>query len=332
MSRKGWLLFGVMSVVWGIPYLFIRIAVREADPLVVVFARVAVASVLLVPVAAYRGAVGRLRGHWPAVALLALVQIVGPFILISVAERYVSSSLTSLLIAADPLLVALFALRLDSSERVTGGRMAGLVVGIAGVALLLGFDVGGDARVLFGALLALLAAAGYALGSLMLKRPTYAALPSLGVVAAECAIATVVVAPFAAFRMPSRVPSLEILGSLAGLGVLCTAVAWLAFFALIAEVGASRGTVFTYVNPLVAVLLGVLALGEPVTGWTVAGFVLIVFGSWASMGGALPRRARRVGPTAPEAAEQPQAAPGALPETLPEAAWDSGRSGRPGRG
>ncbi|OLE21759.1 MAG: hypothetical protein AUG49_21210 [Catenulispora sp. 13_1_20CM_3_70_7] len=293
MSRKGWSLFGVMSILWGIPYLFIRVAVREVDPLVVVFVRVGIAAALLVPAAVYRGAIARLRGRWPAVALLALVQIVGPFTLISLAERYVSSSLTSLLIAADPLLVALFAIRLDAAERVVGGRMAGLLVGITGVALLLGFDVGGDVRVLFGSMLAMLAAAGYAAGALMLKRPAYAALPSLGVVAAECAIAAVVVAPFAGFLMPSRLPSLEIVGALAGLGVLCTALAWLAFFALIAEVGASRGAVFTYVNPLVAVLLGVLALGEPVTGWTVAGFVLIVIGSWASMGGALPRRSGR---------------------------------------
>jgi drug/metabolite transporter (DMT)-like permease len=301
MSRKGWLLFAAMSLLWGVPYLFIRVAVHEVDPVVVTFARVGIATVFLVPIAWHKGALGRLRGRWGAIGLLALVQIVGPFLLIGFAERYVSSSLTSLLIAADPLLVAVFAIWLDRSERVTGGRMVGLLVGLTGVLLLLGFDVGGDAQVLFGSVLVVLAAAGYAAGALMLKRPTYSALPSLGVVTAECAIATVVVAPFAAFRMPSHVPSSEVLGSLVGLGVLCTALAWLAFFALIAEVGASRGTVFTYVNPAVAVVLGVLLLDEPVTAWTAAGFLLIVLGSWLSMGGTPPaallrRLSRRTGP------------------------------------
>ncbi|MBP2334925.1 drug/metabolite transporter (DMT)-like permease [Saccharothrix coeruleofusca] len=288
MSGKGWSLFAVMSVLWGVPYLFIRVAVHEVDPVFVTFARVGIAALVLLPVALHRAVMSRLRGRWAAITVLALVQIVGPFTLIGIAEQHVSSSLASLLIAADPLLVAVFAIWLDRSERVTGGRMVGLLVGLVGVLLLLGFDVGGDARVLFGAALVVLAAAGYAAGALMLKRPTYASLPSLGVVTAECAIATVVIAPFAAFRVPSHVPSLEVVGSLVGLGVLCTALAWLAFFALITEVGASRGTVFTYVNPAVAVVLGVVLLDEPVTAWTAAGFLLIVLGSWLSTGGRPP--------------------------------------------
>ena len=288
MSGKGWLLFGVMSVLWGVPYLFIRVAVHEVDPVVVTWARVGIAALFLLPIALHRRVLRQLRGRWAAIALLALVQIVAPFTLIAVAEQYVSSSLASLLIAADPLLVALLAFWLDRSERVTGARMIGLLVGITGVGLLLGFDVGGNAGMLLGCGLVLLAAAGYATGALLLKRPTYASLPSLGVVTAECAIATLVVAPVAVFRLPSQVPSPQVLGSLAALGLLCTALAWLAFFALIAEVGASRGTVFTYVNPAVAVLLGVLLLNEPVTAWTAAGFLLIVLGSWLSTGGTPP--------------------------------------------
>ncbi|MGW0249802.1 DMT family transporter [Nocardia goodfellowii] len=293
MTRKGWLLFGAMSLLWGVPYLFIRVAVDEVDPMVVTFARVGIATLVLVPVAVHQRALAKLRGRWRAVALLALVQVVGPFTLIGIAEQHVSSSLASLLIAADPLLIAVFAIWLDHSERVTGGRMVGLLVGIAGVAVLLGFDVGGDSSILFGSALMVLAAAGYAAGALMLKRPTYASLPSLGVVTAECAIAMIVTAPFAAFRMPSHIPSAQALASLTALGILCTAVAWLTFFALIAEVGASRGAVFTYVNPAVAVVLGVVLLHEPLTGWTVAGFLLIVAGSWLSTGGTPPWAWRR---------------------------------------
>jgi drug/metabolite transporter (DMT)-like permease len=144
MTRKGWLLFIAMSVLWGIPYLFIKIAVRELDPAVVVFARVGIAAAVLLPVAFYRKALRQPRERWFAIASLACVQIAGPFLLISYGERYIASSLTSLLIASDPLLVALFALRFDPGERVTGLRLVGLLIGMVGVVTLLGFDVGGD--------------------------------------------------------------------------------------------------------------------------------------------------------------------------------------------
>src|SRR5215470_8497047 len=133
MTRKGWLLFIAMSVIWGIPYLFIKIALRELDPSVVVFARVGIAAAVLLPVAAQRRVLRKLRERWLAVVGLAFVQIIGPFLLISYGEQHITSSLTSLLIAADPLLVVLFALRFDPSERVSGLRMVGLLIGIVGV-------------------------------------------------------------------------------------------------------------------------------------------------------------------------------------------------------
>ncbi len=288
MTRKGWLLFTAMSVFWGIPYLFIKIAVRELDPAVVVFARVGIATAVLLPVAAQRGVLRQLRGGMLAIAVLACVQIVGPFLLISYGEQHIASSLTSLLIAADPLLVALFALRFDPSERVSGLRLVGLLIGMGGVVVLLGLDVGGDRQRLLGAALVLLAAAGYAAGALLIKRPAIAALPILGVVTVECTTATIVLLPLAVTRLPSRIPSLEVMVSLLVLGLICTALAYLAFFALVAEVGASRGTVITYVNPAVSVLLGVTLLGESLNAAIVMGFLLIIVGSWLSTGGILP--------------------------------------------
>src|SRR6266571_8066769 len=133
MTRKGWLLFISMSVIWGIPYLFIKIAVRELDPTVVVFARVGIAAAILLPVAAHRKVLRPLRERWLVVAALACVQVVGPFLLISFGEQHITSSLTSLLIAADPLLVVLFALPFDPSERVSGLRLVGLLIGMGGV-------------------------------------------------------------------------------------------------------------------------------------------------------------------------------------------------------
>ncbi len=288
MTRKGWLLFTAMSVFWGIPYLFIKFAVRELDPAVVVFARVGIATAVLLPVAAHRGVLRQLHGGMLAIAVLACVQIVGPFLLISYGEQHIASSLTSLLIAADPLLVALFALRFDPSERVSGLRLVGLLIGMGGVVVLLGLDVGGDRQRLLGAALVLLAAAGYAAGALLIKRPAIAALPILGVVTVECTTATIVLLPLAVTRLPSRIPSLEVMVSLLVLGLICTALAYLAFFALVAEVGASRGTVITYVNPAVSVLLGVTLLGESLNAAIIVGFLLIIVGSWLSTGGILP--------------------------------------------
>ena len=288
MTRKGWVLFTAMSVFWGIPYLFIKIAVRELDPTVVVFARVGIAAAVLLPVAVYRGMLRQLRERWLAIAAIACVQIAGPFLLISYGEQHITSSLTSLLIAADPLLVVLFALRFDPGERVNGLRLVGLLIGMGGVVTLLGLDVGGDEQRVIGAVLVLLAAAGYAAGALLIKRPTITALPSLGVVAIECVTATIVVLPLAVTRLPSKLPDLEVISSLLVLGLICTALAYLIFFALVAEVGASRGTVITYVNPAVSVFLGATLLGESLNPAIVVGFLLIIVGSWLSTGGTLP--------------------------------------------
>ena len=288
MTRKGWLLFISMSVVWGIPYLFIKIALRELDPIVVVFARVGIAAAILLPVAAYRKVLRQVRERWFVVAALACVQIVGPFLLIGYGEQHISSSLTSLLIAADPLLVVLFALRFDQSERVSGLRLIGLLVGMGGVVVLLGLDVGGDEQRLLGAVFVLLAAAGYAASALLIKRPTIAALPSLGVVTIMCVTATIVLLPLAVTRLPGKIPNLEVIVSLLVLGFICTALAYLLFFALVAEVGASRGTVITYVNPAVAAFLGVTLLGESLNAAIIVGFLLIIVGCWLSTDGSLP--------------------------------------------
>ncbi|HYX49430.1 MAG TPA: DMT family transporter [Ktedonobacteraceae bacterium] len=288
MSRKGWILFIAMSVIWGIPYLFIKIALLELNPGVVVFARVGIAALVLIPIAIYQGVLQPLRKRWLMLTGLACVQIVGPFLLISFGEQHITSSLTSLLIASDPILVALLALRFDPGERVTGIRSLGLLIGIVGVAVLLGFDVGGDEQKLIGAAMVLLAALGYASSALLIKRPTISAMPSLGVVSFLCLASTIVLLPFAATHLPNQIPDPQVIISLLVLGLICTAVAYLIFFALIAEVGASRGTVITYVNPAVSVFLGVTLLSEPLNAAIIIGFILILLGSWLSTSGVIP--------------------------------------------
>ncbi|MDQ2906887.1 MAG: DMT family transporter [Ktedonobacteraceae bacterium] len=296
MTRKGWLLFIAMSVFWGIPYFFIKIAVRELDPAVIVFARAAIAAAVLIPLAASRKMLRPLFRHWPIILLFSLIHMVGAFLLISYGEQHVSSSITSLLIAANPLLVALLALGFDKSERINGPRLIGLLIGMVGLVILLGFDIGGDGQLWLGAALILLAATGYAIGAMMLKHRPLVALPRIAVAAAECSITSIILLPWVILQPPSRVPSVNVLASLLVLGLICTALALPTFFALIAEVGASRGTVITYVNPAISVLLGVTILREQLTLATIAGFLLIIAGCWLSTTGSIPFLAARAIP------------------------------------
>ncbi len=282
MTRKGWFLFVAISIVWGIPYFFIKIALQELDPITIVFARVCIAALVLVPIVLVRKQVSPLLKRWRVLLLLSLIQIAVPFLLIGYGEKYIASSLTSLLIAAEPILIALLALRFDPSERVRGVRLLGLAVGMMGVVVIVGFDVSGGILGVLGASLVLLATISYSFSALLVKRPAVASLPSIGVVAVQCTVSAIVLAPLALTHLPTRLPSLPIIITVLILGLICTALAYLIFYALIAEVGASRGTVFTYVNPAVSVLLGVFILGEPLNAFIITGFVLVLLGSWLS--------------------------------------------------
>jgi drug/metabolite transporter (DMT)-like permease len=309
MTRRAWFLFVTMSLLWGIPYFFIKIAVEELHPFAIVFGRTALGAAILLPIAARTGALRALRGRWRPVVLLTALEVTVPFLLITYGEQRISSSLAGLLIASLPLLVALLAIVVDHTERVSGLRLAGLLLGFAGVALLLGVDADASTQLL-GAAMVLLATLCYAGGAFTVKR-AFATTPPLGVAAATLALNSLVLAPLAALHLPAQPPSAAAIASIAGLGVLCSAVAFVAFFALIAEAGASRATVITYANPAVAVALGVTILGEPVTAATAAGFLLIIAGSWLSTGGALPSRLLRRPGQAPAtvAARVPEAGP-----------------------
>lgn len=289
MSRRGWLLFAAMCVIWGAPYLMIKVAVQELTPATLVLARMALAAALLLPVAAARGQVRPVLSRWRPLLVFTAVEMCVPWFLLSEAERHLSSSLTGLLIAAVPLVGAVLA-RTTGQERLDSRRVLGLVVGVAGVAALVGFDVGG------GDLWAVLAVAVvvvcYAVGPFILTR-SLADLPSLGVVAVSLAAGALAYLPLGLAQWPATVPSAGVLASVAGLAVLCTALAFLVFFALIAEVGPARSTVITFVNPAVAVVLGVAFLHEPFTLTTAVGFVLILAGS------VLSTRRVRTPPAAP---------------------------------
>lgn len=289
MSTRAWFLFGVVSIIWGTPYFFIKLVVDDLDPTVIVFGRSVAAAVVLLPLALRGGTMAAVLRKWRAVLALTILEILAPFLLITYGEQRVSSSLAGLLIASLPLLVAVFAMWLDHSERATGLRLIGMLIGLSGVALVLGFDVGGGFSQLVGAALIMGATLCYAGGTFVIKLGLGDTSP-LGVVAVASTISMIALAPFAAFNLPATVPAPDVWLSLAALGVLCTALGFIGYVALVSEAGPARATVVTYLNPAVAVLLGVTLLGEPLTATVAAGFLLIIAGSWLSTGGTLPPR------------------------------------------
>jgi drug/metabolite transporter (DMT)-like permease len=277
VSRRGWVLFTTMSVIWGVPYLLIKVVDDGGVSVpVLVFARVGVGAALLLPVALRRHQLSALRPYWRWLAVFAVVEIIAPWFFLSDAERHLSSSLSGLLIASVPIIGAVLVRLTGDPERLTPVRLGGLLLGLGGVALLVGPSAnGGD---WWSIIEALLTALGYAIGPLVANRKLKDA-PNPGVIAVCLTAATVVYAPAAAATWPDIMPSARVLAALAALAVVCTAVAFLLFFRLIAEVGPARATVITYVNPAVAVALGVSVLGEPLTPEIVAAFVLILAGS-----------------------------------------------------
>jgi drug/metabolite transporter (DMT)-like permease len=275
MTRRGVLLFAAMCVIWGIPYLMIRVAVRELAPVTLVFLRTVIAALLLTPVAAYRNELRPLLGRWRPLLAYTAVEVAIPWVLLARAETKLTSSLTGLLIAAVPLVGALVVTLTGDRERLGARRWVGLLVGIGGVAALVGLDVGqvdALAVVELG-----LVAVGYAVGPIILSR-TMADLPSFGVVAASLFLTALVYLPLAALRWPSQLPSAHVIESVLGLALVCTALAFLLFFALIAEVGPVRATVITYINPAVAAVLGVTLLSEHLTAGMLVGFTLVLAG------------------------------------------------------
>lgn len=278
MTARGWLLFSLMGVVWGIPYLLIKVAV-EADlsPSTVVFVRCTLGAALLLPFAIRQGGLPRtIRTHWRPMLAFAVIEIIGPWWTLTDAERHLSSSTAGLLIAGVPIVGVALARFFGSTERLGTRRLTGLTLGLAGVAVLtVPHLTGGDARSLAEVLLTVI---GYATAPLIAARHLKD-VPSLHLTAPCLALAALVYAPAAVVTRPPTLPSPDVLAALAVLGVVCTALAFVAFLELIKEVGPTRATVFTYVNPAVAVAAGALFLDEPLTAGILAAFALILAGS-----------------------------------------------------
>ncbi|WP_304112955.1 DMT family transporter [Mycolicibacterium bacteremicum] len=273
MGSRGWLLFLAMSLIWGVPYLLIKIAIEGVSVPVLVFVRVAVGAAVLLPLALSRRTLVMVRNHWPALLGFAFFEIIAAWWLLTDAERHLTSSMTGLLIAAAPIYAAVLD-RMTGGDKLGGRRILGLVIGIAGVAVLAGPHLGGSPVPIIEVLLVALC---YAIAPLIAAR-YLADVPTLPMTAVCLSFAAVVYAGPAVASWPEAMPSARVLSALAALAVICTAVAFLVFFALIREVGAARALVFTYVNPVVALAAGVIVLGEPLTAWNIGALVLILAG------------------------------------------------------
>ena len=278
-----WATILLLAVIWGVPYFLIKVALAELSPACVAWGRVTLGALVLLPLAWRQGALRGLTAHWRPVLAFALIEVVGPFLLIASGERWISSSLTAILVATAPLMVVVLAPLFGDAERPTPTRWLGFALGFLGVVALVGIEVDGGSRPLLGALLVLLASIGYSIGPLIAQHHLKQVKP-LGLIAVSLAISSVVLATPAFLTAPASLPSWKALGAVATLGWLCSAIALVLFVTVIAKAGASRASVIAYLAPTVAVLLGVVALDEPFGISTLVGMAMIFGGSWMATG------------------------------------------------
>jgi drug/metabolite transporter (DMT)-like permease len=287
MSRRAWLAFAALSLIWGVPYLFIKVAVDGGvSPFFLAWSRLLLGAFLLFAIVPRQGLEMLLRGPRRWILAYATVEMVIPFPLIAAGEQHVDSSVAAIVIATVPLLIALLALRFDHTERPTRTRMLGMLIGLAGVVALVGIDLSANPGAVFGAAAVLVAALGYAAGPMIIKRHLLNFDPR-ATMAASLTVAAVLLTP-AGITFPSSTPPGDALASLIVLGVVCTATAFVILVVLVSEVGAGRASIITYVNPVVAVALGVIVLGESPGAGAIAGLLLILAGSWLSTDDRLP--------------------------------------------
>jgi drug/metabolite transporter (DMT)-like permease len=289
VTRRSLLLFIAMSVIWGLPYLFIRIAVSDLSPVVLVFARTAIGALILLPIVVVRGELRGLFKSWLPLLVFAAVEIGIPWIMLAGAERRITSSLAGLLVSAVPLVGVVIATSLGNREHLGAASLGGLLLGVAGVAAIVGFDLRASDWLALVQMAVVVVA--YAVGPVIVSRYLNG-LPSMAVIAVSLAAAAIVYLPFAAMQWPRSIPPTDTIVSVAVLAVVCTALAFVLFFALIAAIGPVRATVITYINPAVAALLGVVVLHESFTAGMAVGFVLVIAGSVLAT-----RRPRETAPT-----------------------------------
>jgi drug/metabolite transporter (DMT)-like permease len=291
VTQRHWILVGVVAALWGSSYMFIKVALEDVSPAFLVFARCALGALVLVPFALRAGAFAAVRRHPVAVLVIAVTQMLAPFLLISVGEQHVPSSLAGILVASAPIFTALIAVAVVHSERLPTAGLAGIAIGIVGIALLFGVDLGGHSDELLGGLAILLAGLGYAVGSILAKLHL-GDVPPVGVATTITGLSALALLPVAPSGAPSEIPGVDTLAALLVLGAGSTGLAFLVFYMLNAEIGPGRASIVAYISPVFSVFYGVVLLDEGFTAGTALGLVLILAGSWMVAEGRVPWRRR----------------------------------------
>lgn len=278
MNKRGWFLFAAMAFIWGIPYFMIRVAVKELEPPVVVFGRTSLAALTLGILAARSGAIRPALRRWKPVLAFAIIEMAIPWILLATAEQHLASGITALIIAAVPVVGAIAAFLLGERSALRPVRVVGIALGLGGVGLLVGNDLSSDNAPPWWSVAAVLVVCICYATAPFIASKKLPDVPAMGVISVSLSIVTLIYAPVALTRLPSRMPRINVTLSVLALAFVCTALAFVVFFRLIAEVGPARAGLITFANPVVAVALGALFLDERVTMATLAGFLLVLAG------------------------------------------------------
>jgi drug/metabolite transporter (DMT)-like permease len=280
VTKRGWVLFTAMAFIWGVPYFFIRVAVKQLEPSVVVLGRTSLSAIVLLVLAGRAGAIRPALRRWRPVLMFALIEMAVPWILLTTAEKNLASGLTALIISSVPIVGTIAAFALGDRHALRLVRIVGIALGLGGVALLVGRDLSSDhAPPWLSVVEVLIVVVCYATGPFIADR-RLADVPSLGVIAVSLSIVTLIYAPIAATALPTSAPSINAVLAVLGLAFICTSLAFVVFFGLIDEVGPARAGLITFANPVVAIALGAIFLDELITVATVIGFVLVVAGCW----------------------------------------------------
>jgi drug/metabolite transporter (DMT)-like permease len=282
VTKRGWILFGALSFIWGTPYFMIRVAVNEVSPAVMVLARLTLGSLLLLPWAMRQGSLGVLKTHWKLIVFFGLLEMAFPWAAIGFAEQRISSSLAALLIASVPMINGIVAKQMKLDLDWDAKRIIGIAVGLGGVAALVGLDVRADSWWAVAA--CMITVIGYATAPILISEKL-ADVPSSGIITLSMIFVALVYVPIVGWQVHTGTWShgpvhTNTWLALGWLGVVCTAIAFIAFFALIDEIGPIRSSVITYINPAVAVILGVIFLNEGITAGLIVGFPLVILGSY----------------------------------------------------
>ena len=279
MSRKGWGLFALVGVLWGVPYMFMKIAVEELAVPVIVFSRLLIGALVLIPLAFHQKTITAALEYWPYIAFYAVLEMVIPWTLITTAQKDLSSGVVALLVATVPIWATLFAHHTGDSTAAHRTRIFGIALGFIGIAFLVGFESLNDVGNIRALIQVLMASVSYAYAVNMITRKAPGA-SGIAINGIAMSLSALLFAPFALTHLPKTMPSTEAVMATIGLGIICTALAFWVFFLVLDEIGPARASLVVYPNTAVAVVLGIFLLDESLTLAIVIGLPMVLLGSY----------------------------------------------------